>query len=116
MVIYGVSQSTGAERRLRFDRAGAGILLTIVEHVGETERERLIVPAESILSVIMAPPEGTTALEGESPDYGTRKYLDIEIRRNEIWLRARPETGEGCDIAVGLDDFQDALEKVIAAP
>jgi hypothetical protein len=40
--------------------------------------------------------------------------LKVEIRRNEVWLNARPVTGL-CDegIAVGLDDFQDALEEAI---
>jgi hypothetical protein len=39
--------------------------------------------------------------------------LDVEVRRNEVLLRARAEVGEGTDVAVGLDDFQDALEGAI---
>ena len=114
MVIYGVSQSSGVERQLKFDRAGAGIILTISDHVGVVERERIIVVVEDIMNVLMGTP-GAHALEGESPQYGTKKTLDIEIRRNEIWLRSHDGADEGCDIAVGLDDFQDALEKVTAA-
>jgi hypothetical protein len=37
--------------------------------------------------------------------------LDIEVRRNEVLLTVRP--GDTADIAVGLDDLQDALEGVI---
>jgi hypothetical protein len=115
MVIYGVSQTTGVERRLRFDRAGSSVLLTVIEHKDDTERDRLLVPVEELLSIIMAPPDGERTVTGQSPQYGEPCFLDVEIRRNEVWLRARSEKGQGCDIAVGLDDFQDALEKVIAA-
>jgi hypothetical protein len=37
--------------------------------------------------------------------------LDVEVRRNEVWLSVHP--GDAADIAVGLDDLQDALEGVI---
>jgi hypothetical protein len=36
--------------------------------------------------------------------------LDVEVRRNEVLLRARPTSGHEADVAVGFDDFQDALE------
>ena len=36
--------------------------------------------------------------------------LDVEVRRNEVLLEIRPQSGDGRDIAVGLDDFQDAVE------
>jgi hypothetical protein len=39
--------------------------------------------------------------------------LGVEVRRNEVWLSARPATGAATDVAVGLDDFQDALEGAI---
>ena len=39
--------------------------------------------------------------------------LQVEIRRNEVWLKARPPSGEGAAVAVGLDDFQDAIEGAI---
>ena len=32
---------------------------------------------------------------------------------NEVLVRVRAGSGEGADVAVGLDDFQDALEGVI---
>ena len=38
----------------------------------------------------------------------------MEVRRNEVWLKAGPALGEGVDVAVGLDDFQDALEGAIS--
>jgi hypothetical protein len=36
--------------------------------------------------------------------------LAVEVRRNEVLLNASGASGEGADVAVGLDDFQDALE------
>jgi hypothetical protein len=39
--------------------------------------------------------------------------LDVEVRRNEVQLRASHGAGEGADVSVGLDDIQDALEKVM---
>ncbi len=39
--------------------------------------------------------------------------LDIEVRRNEILLKVHAGSDAGVDIAVGLDDFQDALEQVM---
>ena len=37
--------------------------------------------------------------------------LDVEVRRNEVLLSVHP--ADAADIAVGLDDLQDALEGVI---
>jgi len=115
MVIFGVSQSSGIERQLKLERAGTGILLTISDHVGRIERERILVQIEDIMSALVAAAGQKTVIGGESPTYGAKKHLDIEIRRNEVWLRSHDGTTEGCDLAVGLDDFQDALEKITAA-
>ena len=38
--------------------------------------------------------------------------LVIEVRRNEVLLNIRDESGVGVDVAVGSDDLQDALEGV----
>ena len=40
--------------------------------------------------------------------------LDFEIRRNEVWLQVHAASEQGWDLAVGLDDFQDALEGAVA--
>ena len=54
------------------------------------------------------------AVEGTSPVHGWKMLLRVEIRRNEVWLSARPVVGlVDEDVAVGLDDFQDALEQTI---
>jgi hypothetical protein len=45
-------------------------------------------------------------------DREANKLLDITVRGNEVLLWIRTETGGGWDIAVGFDDFQDALEEV----
>ena len=114
-MIYGVSQSSGVERRLQVERGGQGVVLTITDHVGDKEQERIMVPTDNLLSTITAPSIGGSTVEGISPPHGAKMLLDLEVRRNEVLLRARGESGDGSDVAVGLDDFQDALAGVITA-
>ena len=113
MMIYGLSQSSGVERRLTVERGGQGVVLTITDHIGDKERERILVPADDLLATITAALAGGSTIEGISPPHGAKMLLDVEIRRNEVLLRARTDPGEGADVAVGLDDFQDALEGVL---
>jgi hypothetical protein len=77
------------------------------------ERERILVPKDSLLATVLDRRPGGVTIEGRSPPHGAKKWLDVEIRRNEVLLRVRAESEGGADIAVGLDDFQDALEKVM---
>jgi hypothetical protein len=113
MTIYGISQSSGVERRLKVERGAEGIVLTITDHVGDVERERLLLQPDSLMAAVMDRPPGGVTLEGTSPPHGGTKFLDVEVRRNEVLLQVRANSESGWDIAVGLDDFQDALEKVI---
>ena len=113
MKIFGVSQSSGVERRLYVERGPDGIVLIIKDHDGGKERERILVREQDLLATITDPAPGGSTVEGVSPAHGWKMLLRVEIRRNEVWLQARPETGEGADVAVGLDDFQDALEGAI---
>ncbi len=113
MKIYGVSQSSGVERRLYVERGGGGVVLIINDHDGNQERERIMVRAEDLLPAITDPVPGGRAVEGVSPAHGRKMQLQVEVRRNEVWLTARPASGGGADVAVGLDDFKDALEGVI---
>jgi hypothetical protein len=113
MRIYGVSQSSGVERRLHIEQGVEGVVLIITDHVGNVERGRFMVPPESLLTTVTAPARGPVTIEGRSLPNGVKKLLDVEVRRNEVQLRVRDESGEGWDVAVGLDDFQDALEKAI---
>jgi hypothetical protein len=113
MRIYGVSQSSGVERRLVIEQGSEGVVLTIRDHVGNVERERIMVQPDSLLATITDRAPGGCTIEGIAPPHGVKKLLDVEVRRNEVLIRARDESGEGWDVAVGLDDLQDALEKVI---
>jgi len=112
-MIYGVSQSSGVERRLNVERGGQGVVLTITDHIGDKERERILVQAEDLLASITDPPTGGSTVAGISPPHGAKMLLDIDVRRNEVLLRAHSESTEEVDVAVGLDDFQDALEGAI---
>jgi hypothetical protein len=114
MKVYGVSQSSGVERRLYVERAADGIVLVINDHDGNKERQRILVQADDLLRTITNPTPGGCTLEGVSPVHGWKMLLQVEIRRNEVWLRAGPTSGEATDVAVGLDDFQDALEGAIS--
>jgi hypothetical protein len=111
MRIYGVSQSTGAERQVNVERGHEGVVLIFSRSEGK-EQERILVPADALLAAVMEPPPGGSIVEGTSPPQGVKMHLDIEVRRNEVLLRARTGSAEGADAAVGLDDFQDALEAV----
>jgi hypothetical protein len=113
MKIFGVSQSSGVERRLYIERGPDGIVLTIKDHDGSKEQERILVQMEDLLSTITDPPPGGSTVEGVSPAHSWKMLLQVEVRRNEVWLNVRPPSGHGADVAVGLDDFQDALEGAI---
>jgi len=80
---------------------------------GSKEREQILVQLDDLMSTITAPTHGGCTVEGVSPAQGWKMMLQVEIRRNEVWLQARPTSGDGADVAVGLDDFQDALEGAI---
>src|SRR4051812_44198405 len=113
MKIYGISQSTGVERRLYIEKGGEGIVLTLSDHVGNVERERIMVPPDSLLATVVDRAPGGVTIEGTAPPHGAKKLLEVEVRRNEVLLTLRAESEPGADVAVGFDDFQDALEKAI---
>jgi hypothetical protein len=111
MRIHGVSQSTGAERQVSLERGHEGVVL-IFSHSKGKEQERILVPVDALLAAVMEPHPGGSIVEGISPPQGVKMQLDVEVRRNEVLLRVRTGSAEGTDAAVGLDDFQDALEAI----
>jgi hypothetical protein len=113
MRIYGISQSSGVERRLHIEKAADGVVLIISDHEGNVERARITVPPDSLMATFMERAPGGVSLEGRSPSNEPKKLLNVEVRRNEVLLSIQAESAAGSDVAVGLDDFQDALEKVI---
>ena len=114
MTIYGVSQSTGTERRLDIERVVDGIVLIFIDQLGRKEQTRILVPADALLAAVTEPSPLGLTVEGMSPPQGAKMHLDVEVRRNEVLLKARAGSAEGTDAAVGLDDFQDALEAAIS--
>jgi hypothetical protein len=120
MRVFGVSQSSGEERRLHVEAGGGKIGLAITEQVAgqwkqeERELAKVAVPEDDLLSALTDPRPGGATVEGTSPAHGWRMLLKVEVRRNEVWLSARPATGLAWeDVAVGLDDLQDALDEAI---
>src|SRR4051794_4449138 len=99
MTIYGVSQSSGGGRRLGVVSGGTGVVLTISDHAGNVERARVLLQTDDLLPAIMAPPAGGSTVEGVAPPHGPKVLLDVEVRRNEVLLRARSDSGEA-DVAV----------------
>ena|ERR1019366_2788700 len=112
MKIHGVSPSSGTERQLMIERGIDGVVLTIMNELIRKECGRIIVRGEALVGAIMEPHEGGTAIEGLPQAQSPKLTLDIEVKRNEVVLNVRP--GNTADIAVGLDDLQDALEGVIS--
>ena len=113
MRIYGISQSSGVERRLHIEKGAEGVLLIISDHQGNVERARITVEPDSLVATFMDRAPGNVTIEGRSQSNGAKQLLNVEVRRNEVLLAVRAEAAAGSDVAVGLDDFQDALEKVI---
>jgi hypothetical protein len=113
MKVFGVSQSSGMERRLYLERGADGIVLTVNDHNENRERARIMVREDALLPAITEPIPGGSTVEGISPAHGWKMLLQVEVRRNEVWLTARLASGETVDVAVGLDDLQDALEGAI---
>jgi hypothetical protein len=72
-----------------------------------------MVQPDDLLAAITDPPAGGSAVAGIAPPHGAKMRLNIEVHRNEVLLRAGADLEQGSDVAVGLDDFQDALEGVI---
>jgi hypothetical protein len=114
MTIYGVSQSSGVERRLKIEMGAHGLVLTFIDHVGGKERQRILVPVDDLLAAITEAPGGGCTVEGISPPNGPKMQLQVEVRRNEVLLQVSAlAQQESTDVAVGLDDLQDAMEGVI---
>lgn len=113
MTIYGVSQTSGIERRLQVEMGNQGIVLIVIDHAGNKERQRMLVSTDDLLAAITDPPAEGAEVEGTSPPHGAKMKLRVEVKRNEVLLTASAGASEGSDVAVGLDDFQDALEGVI---
>jgi hypothetical protein len=113
MKIFGVSQSSGAERRLGVERGVDGVVLILADAGGIHELERVLVPADALLVSVTDPTPGGSTVEGTSPSRGARMTVGVEVRRNEVWIEAGEVQGPRSDVAVGLDDFQDALEAAI---
>jgi hypothetical protein len=99
---------------LSVERGGEGVVLAIIDHAGGKELIRIMVQSEDLLAAVTDPPQGGASVAGVSTPHGEKMQLDIEVRRNELQLRARAGFGQWSDVAVGLDDFQDALEGAIA--
>ncbi|OAI46019.1 hypothetical protein AYO44_12110 [Planctomycetaceae bacterium SCGC AG-212-F19] len=114
MTIYGMSQSTGVERRLKVEMGAHGLVLTFIDHVGSKERERILVPVDDLLAAITEAHADGCTIEGILPPHGPKMLLGVEVRRNEVLLKVSAGSGDGSDVAVGLDDFQDAVEKVVS--
>jgi hypothetical protein len=112
MKIHGISHSSGAERQLTVEKGIDGVVLTILHKLTRKECGRIVVPGDALVNAIMGPREGGTIIDGLPQSHGPKLSLNVEVRRNEVWLTIRP--GEMVDIAIGLDDIQDALEGVIS--
>jgi len=113
MTIYGISQSSGLERRLKVEMGAHGLVLVFIDHVGGKERARILVLVNDLMAAITEPPAGGCTVDGIFPPNGPKLLLSVEVRRNEVLLRVNAGSGEGSDIAVGLDDIQDAMEGII---
>jgi hypothetical protein len=113
MTIYGLSPTTGAERTLDLEKTTTGLLIHSRDPESYRDIDRIVVDPNALLTAVIDRPaeqtriDGVTAVSGEAS-----RRLDITVKGNEVVLAVQTETGNGWDIAVGFDDFQDALEQV----
>src|SRR5271156_4776217 len=105
MTIYGVSQSSGVERRLTMEQGGEGVVLAIIDHGAEKERARILVQADDLLDAVTNPPTGGSSVRGIVPPHGATLLLEIDVHGNDVLLRVHAGSEPGTDVAVGLDDF-----------
>ena len=111
MTIYGLSQTTGVERTLLVEKTGAGFLLHSRDEESYSDLDRIVVPPDLLLAALIDRPAERSTIRSASANGEARKLLDITVRGNEVQLWVRTETGNDWEIAVGFDDFQDALEQ-----
>lgn len=109
MMIYGLSQTTGVERTLTVDASSAGVRLQSRD--SDRDLDAIVVPTDALMSALIDQPADRTTLDAVTADGQPAGQLDITVRRNEVMLWARTPAGDAWDIAVGFDDFQDALEQ-----
>lgn len=98
MNIDGVSQTTGADRVVAIEAAGADVSVAVTDRSGGVEMGRAVVTADAIIAVLSDKPPGAQQVADG---------VTVEVRRNEVWLVVG-----GADAAVGLDDLTDAVGSV----
>ena len=102
MTIYGLSPTTGAERTLELEKTAEGLLLHSRDEETYGDLDRIEVEPELLLAALIDRPTERTTIKSEGAKGEARKALDIEIRKNEVTLWVRTETGRTWDIAVGF--------------
>src|SRR5689334_6267648 len=99
MTIYGLSQTTGAERTLDVGRTAAGFMLHSRDGESYGDLDRIVVPTDSLLAALIDRPAERSTIRSASAGGEARKLLDITVRGNEVQIWVRTETGNGWDIA-----------------
>ena len=112
MTIYGLSQTTGIERTLEVDSIPSGVRL---QSRGRTSVDTIVVASDPLLAALIDRPAERTTIPSVAAEGESAKSLDMIVRGNEVMLWIKAEAGPSWDIAVGFDDFQDALEEASAA-
>jgi hypothetical protein len=111
MTIYGLSPTTGAEFTLDVQSTAGGMLLHSRDPRSSRDIDRIVVPPDELVSAVIDRPAEQTTIRGVVPDGEASRRLDITVRGNEVVVSVSSEAGNAWDIAVGFDDFQDALEQ-----
>ena len=110
MTIFGLSQTNGAERTLDAERTAAGLRLRSSDGKGNRDGDAIQVDGGALIAALIDRPADRTTIRGTDASGAAPKLLDVAVRGNEVQLWVRTEMGTGWDVAVGLDDLQDALE------
>lgn len=109
MTIYGLSQTSGIERLLDVEASDGALLMHVHDRPADSGA-RLVVSTGDIVAALTDGQPGVKSIPATSPAAGAASQLELEVRGNEVWLWVRGDGAGATDIAVGFDDFQDAVE------
>ena len=102
MKVFGVSQTSGVERRLSVERAWTERSPSPTRPAAGSGRGS-VVPLDDLLATVTDPTPGGSTVLGVSPSHNTAMRLGVENRRNEVWIEVRGGCGEGPDAAAVAD-------------
>ena len=93
MTIYGLSMTTGADRRPEVERADGGVALRSCDPESYAHLDRIVVDAGALLAALIDRPGERTTIPGLAGDREASRRLEFTVRGHEVQLGACTGTG-----------------------